>query len=189
MIPRRFVAYVTIAPANLSPTRSLDRCSPRMHERFFESSMLLLMLLNPFFMSIYLLDLIEEMTWGVFARILVRAGLISAAVFMLFGWVGDSVFTDLLHVRFASFLLFGGVAFLVIGVRFLLVGTQALRELRGDPEHIAGSVAMPFMVGPGTVSASVLAGSRLPLPWALLSIVTAVVVCVISVIVLKGVHD
>lgn len=32
--------------------------------------------------------------------------------------------------------------------------------LRGKAEHLAGSVAMPFMIGPGTVNASVIIGTK-----------------------------
>ena len=47
---------------------------------------------------------------------------------------------------------------------------------------------MPFMVGPGTVSASILAGARLPLPWALAAIATAMAVTVIGLTLLKSIH-
>jgi multiple antibiotic resistance protein len=30
--------------------------------------------------------------------------------------------------------------------------------MRGAPEHLAGTIAMPFMIGPGTISAAVVTG-------------------------------
>jgi len=39
---------------------------------------------------------------------------------------------------------------------------------------------MPFMIGPGTVSAAVVAGARLPFGLAMLSIVTALAATVLS---------
>lgn len=159
-----------------------------MPAQFIESTSLLMVLLNPFLMSIYLLDLIETLDDRVFISTLARGALIATVVFCAFAAGGDAIFSDLLQVRFASFLIFGGILFLMIGLRFALQGTATLVQLRGAPEHIAGSIAMPFMVGPGTVSASVLAGVRLPLPWALLAIGTAMVTIVCGLIVLKVLH-
>jgi multiple antibiotic resistance protein len=131
-------------------------------EPHVSSFLLLFALLNPFLMSVYLLDLITDLPRETFLRVLARGAAVSAAVFALFAWTGDALFSDVLHVRFASFQVFGGVIFLAIGVRFVFKGADALRGIRGQPEHIAGSIAMPFMIGPGTVSASVVVGARLP---------------------------
>lgn len=157
---------------------------------FVDSTVLLFMLLNPFLLSIYLLDLIQQMHGATFRRALLRGSIISGVAFILFAIVGDAVFSDVLHVRFASFLIFGGIVFLVISLRFVMVGPAAIRDLRGgSPEQIAGSIAMPFMIGPGTVSASIVAGSKLPPVWAALAICTALVTTTICVILLKMLHD
>lgn len=132
-----------------------------MMEDFYQSSMLLFVMLNPFLMSIYLLDLIESLTLRRFAGVLLRATLISTAVFVSFAVLGDQIFTQVLQARFASFLIFGGAIFFLISVRFMMSGSEVLKSLRGDPAHLEGSVAMPFMIGPSTISASILAGSRL----------------------------
>jgi len=154
-----------------------------------KSGTLLFVLLNPFLMSIYLLDLIEQLDSRTFTHTLGRGALIATAVFCAFAVGGDAIFADLLQVRFASFLIFGGILFLLIGIRFAQQGSGALGELRGRPEHIAGSIAMPFMVGPGTVSASVFAGAHLPIGWALVSIVGAMVVTVAGLAAIKLAHE
>jgi len=156
---------------------------------FVDSTLLLFVLLNPFLLSIYLLDLIDELEARTFRRALVRGALISTAAFVLFALAGDAIFSRVLQVRFASFLIFGGMVFLVVGIRYVMVGSEAIRDLRGPPQHVAGSIALPFMIGPGTVSASVLAGSRLPIGWAALSIVCALTTTTLCVLVLKWIHD
>ena len=95
----------------------------------------------------------------------------------------------MLQVRFASFLLFGGGVFLIVAVQYFMNGAEALRGLRGSPQHVAGSIALPFMIGPGTVSASVLAGSRLDFLWAALAIVCAMATSIACVLLLKRLHD
>lgn len=161
-----------------------------MHTRaFVESSILLLVLLNPFLLCIYILDLIQQLHIRRFAGVLFRASLISGAVFVAFAWAGDAAFSRVLQVRFCAFQIFGGIIFLLIAIRYVLMGGGAIKSLRGSAEHLAGSVAMPFMIGPGTVSASVIAGTRLPMGLAALSVVTALAATVLTVSLLKMLHD
>jgi small neutral amino acid transporter SnatA (MarC family) len=158
-------------------------------EPHIASFLLLFALLNPFLMSIYLLDLITDLGRGVFVRVLARGALISAVVFSIFAWGGDAIFSEYLKVRFASFQVFGGVIFLLIGIRFVFSGAEAMRGVRGQPEHLAGSVAMPFMIGPGTVSASVVLGAQLPVLDAVLIICLVLALSVLLVIAIKLAHD
>lgn len=146
-------------------------------------------LLNPFLMSIYLLDLIKDLDLGTFVRVLMRAVAISGAVFILFAWGGEAIFSEYLQVRFASFQFFGGVIFLLIGIRFVFMGVDAVRGMRGDPEHLAGSIAMPFIIGPGTVSASVVIGSRLPAWESAALIAGTLALTAVLVSLLKIAHD
>lgn len=153
------------------------------------SFLLLFALLNPFLMSIYLIDLITDLGTRVFVRVLARGAMISGVVFMLFAWGGDAIFSQYLQVRFASFQVFGGIVFLLIGVRFVFSGADAMRTVRGQPEHVAGSIAMPFMIGPGTVSASVVIGARLPVLNAAAVILVTLALTVLLVIAIKLAHD
>lgn len=156
---------------------------------YVASLLLFLALLNPFMMSVYLIDLITDLPRAVFVRVLARGALISGAVFAVFAWSGDAIFSDVLQVRFASFQVFGGIIFLLIGARFVFTGADAMRAMRGQPEHLAGSIAMPFMIGPGTVSASVVVGARLPLPAAIAVIATTLAITVALVTAIKLAHD
>ncbi len=156
---------------------------------FVESAVLMLVLFNPFLMSIYLLDIIKELEYRVFARVLVRAFIISGLVFFVFAWAGDAIFSKVLQVRFAAFLIFGGLIFLLIALRFILTGAGMITALRGPAEHLAGSIAMPFMIGPGTISASVLAGARLPVLLAMAAILVALTVSCALLLLMKLLHD
>lgn len=160
-----------------------------LEEQFIRSATLLFVLLNPFFMSIYLFDLIQEMSWREFSKTFVQGAAISAAVFVFVGWIGEALFTNVLQVQFASFLVFGGLLFLVVATRFFFMGPESLRQMRGGTRSIAASIAMPFMIGPGTISASVLAGARLPIVWAAAAIILAVLLSTVAVVILKWVYD
>jgi len=154
-----------------------------------ESATLLLVLLNPFALSVYLLDLIRTLDTRTFALVSLRAASISGVVFSAFALTGVALFEKVLQVRFAAFQIFGGVLFLLIALRFVLTGGRTIEALRGDqPEHLAGAVAMPFMIGPGTVGASVIIGRRLGLA-SLLAIALALAGTVLWLIASKWLFD
>lgn len=160
-----------------------------MAENFLNSIALLLLLLNPFLLILYLLDLVQELDGPTFLNILVRAGAISTGVFIVFALLGHLVFEQVLQARFESFQVFGGIVFLLIGLKFVFSGPEAIKTMRGRPEFIAGSIALPIMIGPGTVSASIVAGSRLPGPLAVAAIVFSVATTVLCMSLLKKIHD
>lgn len=157
--------------------------------KFINSFLLLYVLLNPFLMSVYLMDLIRGLHVKIFYRVLTRGSLISVVIFILCAWGGDAIFEDVFQVRFASFLIFGGVVFIIISTRYVFQGSDAIAQIRGKPEHIAGSIAMPFMIGPGTVSASMIIGSRLNFLQSTLIILAVMISVIVSLLILKFIHD
>lgn len=154
-----------------------------------KASSILLVLLNPFLISIYLISLIRDLSLREFMQVMIRAHIISGIVFVIFAVTGEKIFEDVFNVRFGAFLIFGGIIFLWIGIQSIFSGKFVLIETRGDPEHLAGSVAMPFMIAPGTISASVLIGSSLPPVSAAIAVAVAISVSLISIILFKLIHD
>ena len=152
-------------------------------------ALLLFLLLNPFLLVVYLIDLFERMPSDLFDRVMFRASVISIGVFIAFALLGDMIFSQLLQARFASFQVFGGIVFLVIGLRFVFVGNTAIPGLRGEGGHVAGAVAMPVMIGPGTIGASVVIGQRLDPLTASISIVVVVLAVALVILGLKRLHD
>lgn len=156
---------------------------------FTESFLLLFVLLNPFIMSVYLLELIKALELKHFSNQLIRAAIISTIIYCLFAWAGDRIFEDVMQVRFASFQIFGGITFLIIGIRLTLGIGPAMDALKPDSSQVSGAIVMPFMVGPGTLSASILAGSSQPVLPATASIIAAVTVAIIATLLIKYIHD
>ena len=156
---------------------------------FFNSITLLLILLNPFLVIVYLIELVQDLNLRVFSSVMIRGGLIATGIHATFALLGDAMFTELLHAEFASFQIFGGIVFLIVGINFMLKGNEAIEALRGPAEHIAGSIAMPILVGPATISASIIIGKTLSPLMAILGVFVAVGGCVIVIIALKILHD
>jgi multiple antibiotic resistance protein len=153
------------------------------------SSALLLMLLNPFLVVVYLIDVMQKMERRTFRHVLLRAGAISIVVFYFFAILGDTVFSEIMQVEFASFQIFGGIIFLLIGLQFVFRGPQAIEILRGESEHLAGAIAMPVLIGPGTISVSVIIGKRLDPLMAGISIFSAISISIVIILLLKSLHD
>jgi multiple antibiotic resistance protein len=156
---------------------------------FIKSTTLLFMLLNPFLVIVYLVDVVQKLEKGQFRLVLIRAGLIASIVFCCFAVLGDAIFSRFMQVEFASFQIFGGVVFLLIGVQFVFRGPTAIEILRGESEYLGGAIAMPVLIGPGTISASVVIGKRLDPLLACAAVLIAVIACLVTMVLLKSAHD
>lgn len=156
---------------------------------FFASVSLLLALLNPFLLIVYLVDLMQKLDGSEFRRVLFRAGIIASIVFCFFAVLGDFIFSSIIHAEFASFQIFGGIVLVMIGLQFVFRGPGGIEMLHGESAHIAGAIAMPVLIGPGTISASIIIGERLPPLVASGAVIVAVVASLIIVLLLKALHD
>jgi small neutral amino acid transporter SnatA (MarC family) len=156
---------------------------------FIRSGTLLLLLLNPFLVVVYLADMLQKLERRQFAQVLLRAGLIASAVFCCFAILGDAIFSEILQAEFASFQIFGGVVFLLIGLQFVFRGPTAVEILRGESEHLAGAIAMPVHIGPGTISASVIIGKKHDPLSACAIVLVVVTTSIVLMLALKAAHD
>lgn len=156
---------------------------------FLRSTALLLLLLNPFLVIVYLVDVMQKLEWTQFRGVMIRAGLLAGIAFSAFAVLGDRVFSDVMQADFASFQIFGGIVFLAIGLQFVFRGSAAIEGLRGESAHVAGTIAMPLLIGPGTISASVVIGQRHDPITACGAIWLAVALSIAIMIVLKRIHD
>jgi multiple antibiotic resistance protein len=71
----------------------------------------------------------------------------------------------------------------------LITGARETVSVRAKGEQVAASIAMPFIVGPGTISASVIAGARLDWGWAALAIALAQLTALVALLLFKRIHD
>jgi multiple antibiotic resistance protein len=156
---------------------------------FFRSTALILVLLNPFLVIIYLIDVVQKLEFGRFCKVLIRAAAFSLIVFWCFALLGDRVFSEIVQAEFASFEIFGGLIFLIIGIRFVFQGNTTIEILRGESKNLASAIAMPILIGPGTISASVIVGERHDALPACAAILLGVFLSVVIMLVLKRIHD
>jgi len=156
---------------------------------YFKSVALLFALLNPFLVLIYLIEMVKDLRMKQFAQIIIYAGLVASVAYYCFAILGDAIFGDIVQAEFASFQIFGGIIFLIIGLQFVFHGPMGITLLKSKSGYSAGAVAMPVLIGPGTISASVVIGKRHDPLEAIAVILAAVVLSITIVLALKLLHD
>ena len=160
-----------------------------MSSSYIHAFALFFSLINPFLMSIYMIGMIRNSEAKVFNHALIQGSLIAFLVFIFFAWGGEAIFSHYLNVRFESFQIFGVIIFLVIGYRYVFHGADTIGEIRGAPEHLAGTVAMPFMIGPGTISAAVVTGINHGMMATIVIVALTLSITCIILILMKYFHD
>jgi multiple antibiotic resistance protein len=116
-----------------------------------------LVLLNPFALFVYLIPLKKERGIREFANILLRASVISLLIYVLFAVFGGKIF-ETLNVNFESFRIFGGVVLASLALSFILQGKKSMIATRGELSQIAAEIALPFIVGVGTITQAIIIG-------------------------------
>lgn len=154
-----------------------------------KSAILLFTLLNPFLVLVYLIEMVKELRMNQFAWVLASAGLVASLTYCLFAILGDVIFGEIVQAEFASFQIFGGIILLIIGLQFVFRGPMSMTMLKSKSGYSVGAVAMPVLIGPGTISASLVIGKRHDPLEAVTVIFTTVVITIMVVLALKLMHD
>lgn len=134
-----------------------------------------LILLNPFALFIYLLPIKKERGFDTFSSALLRASLISGGIYIIFAVFGQAIFQGL-GVDFESFRIFGGIVLLSFALSFILQGKKSMITTRGELSQLAAEIALPFIVGAGTITLSILIGEALSPVSAILAIIIVMTV-------------
>jgi len=87
------------------------------------------------------------------------------------------------RINFESFRIFGGVVIFSLAYLFIVRGEKAFIQMKGDLHDIASEIALPFMVGAGTISLPVVMRDRLLL-WQ--GIIAPVIILLINFVVIMG---
>ncbi len=122
---------------------------------------LLLVMLNPFAQVLYLFELMDKLKPGEFFKMHLKATLISFIIFVIFALIGEKyIMKEIFQVRLASLQIFGGIIILFIAFKYIIEGSGSNVLFRGDITDLAPNIALPYMIGPGTVWVSILIGRK-----------------------------
>lgn len=154
-----------------------------------ESVTSIVVMINPFALFLYLRPVMADLSRIHFQQVLLRATLISFVVFFIFMLSGDTIFTEVLNVRFHSFRMFGGIVIFSFAYLFIVKGEGALISTREDLTELASGIALPFMVGAGTISLVILMGKNLGLGMGTLGLVLVLGITYGNIMVLKRIRE
>lgn len=127
-----------------------------------KQALFLLILINPFALTIYLQPIMKELTPGRFMAVLFRASVISFVIYFVFAVSGEYIFDRVYQIRFESFRIFGGIVFFSYAFMYIIHGRRSLVELKESLTDVASEIALPFMVGAGSISMAILIGHNHP---------------------------
>lgn len=119
-----------------------------------------LAILNPFALCLYLAGVMDDLEPRKFIKVLLWASLISLIVFVVFAVTGEALLVDFLDVRPEALRIFGGVIFFVVAYNYVTKGYRAAEVLRGGLDELPSAIALPFMIGAGTITQAILLGKK-----------------------------
>lgn len=118
-----------------------------------------LVMLNPLALFVYVKNVREELSDRDYYKVLLKANIISFVIYVFFAVFGATLFNKVFNIEFESFRIFGGIVLLSLALVIIIQGRRSVVTLKGSLDDIAGEVAIPFMVGPGTISVSIIVGN------------------------------
>ncbi|NQT50688.1 MarC family protein [bacterium] len=148
-----------------------------------------LAILNPFALCLYLAHVMEELPARHFVLVLSKAAGISFAVLAFFAVMGEPFLVDFLSVRPEAMRIFGGVLFFIVGYGYVTRGYKATELLRGTLEELPSEIAVPFMIGAGTITQAILLGKSLGASRAVLVLGLGMVISVVIVLAFRALRD
>src|SRR6056297_1926181 len=131
----------------------------------------ILVMLNPFALFLYLEPIRKDLTHKSFMLVIFKATLISLFICLVFFLSGDFIFRRVFQIEFESFRIFGGIIIFSYAYFFIVKGQRALIMIKENLDDLASEIALPFMVGAGTISLSVLLSQKHSLVIGALSLV------------------
>ena len=155
----------------------------------FDQLIPFLAILNPFALCLYLEDSMHELTLRKFAAVAAGASGISLFTFWVCALGGRPLLVDGLGVMPSSLRFFGGVIFFVVAYNYVMKGHEATAELRGSMRNFPSAIALPFMIGAGTITQAIFIGEHLPWPTALLVIFVGILITFVILIGFKVIGD
>lgn len=115
-------------------------------------------MLNPFAMYLYLQPVMQELDTKTFFKVLAKATIISFLIFSIFIFGCNLLIDRIFQINIESFRVFGGIIIFSYAYYFIIKGEKAYVFMKGNLDDLASEIALPFMVGAGTITLSLFLG-------------------------------
>lgn len=120
-----------------------------------------LVMINPFALFLYLEPVRKDLNHKDLLKVIAKATVISFLVCLIFFYLGNFVFQNIFKINIESFRIFGGIILFSFSYLFIVKGQEALIMMKEDLDNLASEIALPFMVGAGTISLSILLSQKM----------------------------
>lgn len=147
-----------------------------------------LAILNPFALCLYLVGVMEDLEYRELLKVLVISSLTSLAVFWLFVIFGNSLLR-VVGVSPPSLRIFGGIIFFVVAYNYVTKGFKGAEVLRGSLDELPSAIALPYMIGAGTITQSIIIGDNLPGWLGMMVVAVAVATTFLAILIFKRLRD
>lgn len=148
-----------------------------------------IVMLNPFALFIYLEPIMAELNSKDFIKVLLKASLISYIIFIVFMIAGDFLFNSIFQISIESFRIFGGIIIFSFAYLYIVKGEKALIHMKEDLDDLASEIALPFMVGAGTISLAILMGNELSYTSSMTAIAIVMIFTILAILILKSIKE
>jgi multiple antibiotic resistance protein len=148
-----------------------------------------LVMLNPFALFIYLAPVMKELSHRNFTKVLFKASLISFGIFFFFLLSGNFFFEHVLLINFEAFRIFGGIVIFSFAYLYIVKGNKALVQMKESLDDLASEVALPFMIGAGTISLTIIMGNESVWYLGVMALIGILVVNACTILLLKYIKD
>jgi len=148
-----------------------------------------LVLLNPFGLFLYLHPIMKELSHRDFVNLLIKANIFSYFIYLAFLAAGDLLFQMVFQINFESFRIFGGIIIFSFAFLFIVKGHRAFIQLKEDLTIMATEIAMPFMVGAGTISLTILMGHHFGFKIGAITLALILAVNFITILMLMSIRN
>lgn len=146
-------------------------------------------MLNPFALFLYLEPVRKDLNHKQFISVIFKASIISLAICYLFFFSGEFLFKKVFLIDFESFRIFGGIIIFSYAYFYIVKGQRALIMMKENLDDLASEIALPFMVGAGTISLSILTSYRHTTLIGILILFAAFMINFLSIFLLKKTRD
>ena len=102
---------------------------------------------------------------------------------------GDFIFKQILNINFEAFRIFGGIIIFSIAYLFIIRGKKGVFQLRINLDELASEIALPFLVGAGTISLTILLGNKFSITIGALLLILILTINFFSILLLKKLRD
>lgn len=146
-------------------------------------------MINPVALFLYLQPIMLELDHKEFRILLFKASATSFSIYLLFFLLGDVIFTEVFQINFEAFRIFGGIVLFSFAYFYIVKGQKAMLRMKENLDDLANEIALPFMVGAGTISLSILMKEKLDYTLGITNLILAVVASYMVVMGLKFIRD